>query len=203
MPLVYDITVQLPCFEADVAVGAGPVPLDPPEEPPDPLEEPEEVEVPDEPDVPDDPLVPLLLVPELVPPPSSPLPLLVPLLEPMPDELTPLEDALPELAPPEPFPPFEPPFDEPPPKVDVVGEVLLQASPPTARPSKQGTKTFAALGSLDARNDHFDMTFPLSCGGSDRLNASVSREGPSRNVTAVSCWLNVVIPWHHMVTARP
>lgn len=203
MPLVYDITVQLPLVEADVDVGAGPVPLEPPEEPPDPLEEPpEEVDVPDEP-VPDDPLVPLLLVPELVPPPSSPPPLLVPLDEPVPS-MGPLDvppEAPPELCPPL-DPPFEPPFDEPPPNDETGVELLLHATAPTARPSKLGTKTSKPLGSLDPRDESFDMTFPLSMAASAALTHQVSRERPPGNATAVSCWLKVSIPWHDMVTGR-
>jgi hypothetical protein len=117
MPLVYDCTVQLPCAETELDVGAGPVPLEPPELLPpllDPLEEPL-------PEAPLDDAPPASSPPELeVPTPE----LLVskPELDPVPelDPLYPLEllDPDPPLLPPplEPrFGPFEPP-DVPPPQ---------------------------------------------------------------------------------------
>ncbi len=99
---MYICTLQLPWVEAEVAVGAGPVPLDPPELPPELLLDP--------------PPELLLEVPlDETPPPSSPPELEVPRIE-LPLELVPAPDVESEpleLELNDPLEPLEPPLEPP------------------------------------------------------------------------------------------
>jgi hypothetical protein len=109
MPLVYDCTEQLPCFEAVAAVGAVPVPLEPLELPLelllDPLPEPLAEVLLDE--------LPLALLPELEVVTTPELELVTP--EPLPVL------SMPELDPLDPLDPFDPDAPLLPPPLDPRG----------------------------------------------------------------------------------